>query len=386
MRSEPQVLDRHFQHWRLEGLITAEQEARLREASTTLQRRSAGTVLRITLASLGGGLLLAGLILIVAENWGAIPRFAKLTAWASLQCGLLYLAHELGRRFKGRAYLAEALTLVASGWVLGGIALVSQIYHLGSRPPNGLWLWLVLLLPAAWLLERRATAGAVFLALATALALEVTTLGSWLHAARSESPWLFLAIPIVAAAVASWLPHPARSLGSWVGGWVFCVSNVFLLVFGASQHLDRTSLGGSWALVGASAVFVLARPARVLPAAWDAPTARLVPLLAVLPWALIGSQYDRGELVDLLAVGLAWVLQLGSAVWVIRSAARAGSPLWINLGYLALLAGILTRYFDFFGDYLEGGAALVATGVLLLFVLYSLERARRRSLDMEALA
>jgi hypothetical protein len=70
-------------------------------------------------------------------------------------------------------------------------------------------------------------------------------------------------------------------------------------------------------------------------------------------------------------------------VLVIRAGARAGSTAWVNLGYVGLLAGVLTRYFDFFGDFLEGGAALVLTGGLVLFVLYALERARRHTLGGE---
>ncbi len=144
MSRDLKVLDRHFRHWRDKGLVTPEQEAGLRHASAELDRGAASTIVRTALGVLGGGLLLAGLILIVAENWGAIPRFAKLGVWAALQCAFLYLTHELGRRFQDRPYLAEALALVAGGWVLGGIALVSQIYHLDARPPNGIWLWLVL--------------------------------------------------------------------------------------------------------------------------------------------------------------------------------------------------------------------------------------------------
>jgi uncharacterized membrane protein len=55
----------------------------------------------------------------------------------------------------------------------------------------------------------------------------------------------------------------------------------------------------------------------------------------------------------------------------------------VNLGYLALLAGILTRYFDFFGNYLQGGMALTLTGGVLLIILYVLERSRRRTLQRE---
>jgi uncharacterized membrane protein len=101
---------------------------------------------------------------------------------------------------------------------------------------------------------------------------------------------------------------------------------------------------------------------------------------------LLGSQYDSGSWLDRVAVGIAWIVQLAVAVLVIRAGARSGSESWVNLGYLALLAGILTRYFDFFGDFLEGGAALALTGLLVLFVLYALEKARRRTLGRPAIA
>ncbi|HLA78998.1 MAG TPA: DUF2157 domain-containing protein [Vicinamibacteria bacterium] len=386
MSRELKVLERHFRHWRAKGLVGPEQETDLKQASAELVRSSTSSVVRIALGGLGAGLLLAGLVLIVAENWGAIPRYAKLGCWAALQVGFLYLAHWLGERFEDRPYLAEAFALLAGGWVLGGIALVSQIYHLDSRPPNGVWLWLALVLPAAWLLARRATAAVVLTALTVALALEVGEADSWLRATRVDSPWLFLAIPILAAGLVSWLPHPAAWLREWVGSWVFAASNFFLLVFGAVQEFDHTSLGNAWFLVASAGLLGFGLPARCLPRAWDGLTSRLLLALTLVPWAILGSQYDAGAPSDTLAVGLAWVIQLGLAVLVIRSAAQAAASSWVNAGYLALLAGIVTRYFDFFGEYLEGGTALAATGVLLLFILYSLEKARRRTLRKEALA
>jgi uncharacterized membrane protein len=310
----------------------------------------------------------------------------KIGVWAALQGAFLYASHALGERFEDRPYLAEAFAFLAGGWVLAGIALVSQIYHLDSRPPNGIWLWLALVLPAAWLLARRATAGVVFVALTSALAMEVETSDSWIHAARAETPWLWIAVPVLAAGLVGWLPHPARSVRAWVGAWIFGASHFFLLVFGAAQELDRTSLDGAWIPVAAGIALGLVWPERSLPAAWDGLTARLVLVLTLLPWVLLGSRYDAGALIDTLAVGLSWILQLVLAALVIRSAARAGSAAWVNLGYLALLAGILTRYFDFFGEYLQGGLALMLTGVLILFVLYALERARRRTLAAEVAA
>src|SRR5262245_374645 len=173
MARESKILDRHFRHWREKGLLSEEEEGRLRGASQELESSRLGGVMRGALAMLGGALVLSGLVLVIAENWAALHRGVKLTGWAGLLAVFLFGSRWLGRRFPDRPALAEALALVAGGWVMGGIALVSQIYHLDARPPNGIWFWLVLIAPAPWLLARRASSAIVFAALTAALALEV---------------------------------------------------------------------------------------------------------------------------------------------------------------------------------------------------------------------
>jgi len=383
MGRDLELLARHFDHWRQAGLLSAELESALRQSSRQLVQRSTGTAVRSALAGLGGGLLLAGLILIIAENWEALHRGLKLGAWAFLQLAFLVGTHHLGRAWPRRPALAEALAFVAGGWMLAGIALVSQIYQLDSRPPNGIWLWLLLVLPATWLLPRRALSAVVFIALVAAFTLEVGQADSFFRADRADGPWVWIGIPLLAAWLASWLPAPARSTRDWTGVWAFAVANVFLLVFGASHDLDRSDLGHAWWLAGTGVLLGLASPTRVLSRSWDGLTSRLLLSTTFLPWILVGSGYDAGVILDQLAVGLSWIAQLTIAVLVIRAGARRASSWWVNLGYLALLAGILTRYFDFFRDYLEGGTALALTGGLVLFLLYALEKARRRTLLRE---
>jgi uncharacterized membrane protein len=383
MSRDLKLLERHFRHWRQEGLVSADVENALRQSSGQLIQRSTSTVVRTALAGLGGGLLLAGLILIIAENWEALHRSLKLGGWALLQLAFLLAAHHLGRVWPDRPALAEALSFVAGGWMLAGIALVSQIYQLDSRPPNGIWLWLALVLPAAWLLERRAVAAVVFIALAWGLALEARQIDSIFRADRVDGPWIWLGIPLLAACLVSCLPAPPSFIRDWTGFWTFVTANLFLLVLGVGKDLDRSDLGRGWWLAGAGILVGLALPERCLSRAWDPLTSRLILASTLLPWALLGSGYDAGVILDELAVGLSWIAQLVIAILVIRIGARRGSESWVNLGYLALLAGILTRYFDFFRDYLEGGTALALTGGLLLFILYALEKARRRTLGRE---
>lgn len=380
MSRDLKALDRHFRHWREQGLLAAEDEARLRQASLQLERTGVSNVLRSALALLGGALVLAGLVLVVAENWMALHRAVKLGGWAVILVATLFGSVELGRRFPDRPALAEALALIAGGWVLAGIALVSQVYHLDARTPNGVWLWLALIAPAPWLLARRAPTAAVFVALVAALSLEVAERDSPVYARNAETPWLWIAIPLLAGTLVWALPRRLPALRTWIGLWTFGAGQFFLLVLGAAQALDHTDLRFAWIVAAAGLAAALVLPGRSLPPEWDGMTSRLVIGLTLLPWAILGGRYDRGAIADNVAVGIAWLVQMAVAVLVIRAGARAGSRGWVNLGYLALLAGVVVRYFDFFGDFLEGGLALALTGVLLLVVLFAMEKARRRTL------
>jgi hypothetical protein len=211
------------------------------------------------------------------------------------------------------------------------------------------------------------------------LGLEVAQADSLVRATHLDGPWLWLAIPWLAGAIASCLPSAWRPLRSWIGVWSFVAANVLLLVLGACQQLDRSDLGRAWIVALPGALAALAWPARVLPEAWEPLGARLFVILSLLPWVALGSGYEATSVKDQVAIAVSWVVQVGLAMLVMRAGARNGSTGWVNLAYLALLAGIVTRYFDFFGRYLEGGLALMGSGAVLLAVLYLLESARRRT-------
>ncbi len=360
--------------------MSLEAEAALRKASEEAEPVKRTSAALIALGVLGGGFLLTGLILIIAENWQAIPRGARIGGWALIQAFFLAAAHHLGVQDREHPYLSEIFAFLSCGWILGGIALVSQMYHLDSRPANGIWFWLILVLPAAWLLPRKAISLAVFVILVTGLSMEIADKTSLIHAPSAENPWLWMGVPLLAGALVSFLPNRVSFLPGVTGAWFFFSANLFLLVFGVSHHLIRGNLEGAWIPAILGFVLALAFPERVLPGAWGALTSRLAVATFVVPWVLAGTSYSSESAFDLLAVGLSWVIQFAIAILIIQSAAKSEAAVWVNLGYLAVLAGILTRYFDFFGEYLRGGVALTATGAVLLGLLFAIEKARRRTL------
>ncbi len=93
-----------------------------------------------------------GIILLLAYNWQAIPKFGKL----GLIFGALVAAHGGGLRLRQasdwRRQLGEALGVLGTMLFGAGIWLVAQVYHIDEHYPNGFLVWGLGALAAAWAL------------------------------------------------------------------------------------------------------------------------------------------------------------------------------------------------------------------------------------------
>ncbi len=164
-----------------------------RTSSSTARATSSSRILSI----IGAVLVSAGIILLIASNWDAIPRLVKLAGGLALLGG----AHA-GGWFVGRdgrhPRVAEALHLIGSVMFLANIALVGQIYHLSSRTPNAILLWLLGIAPLAWILRSKAQHILTLGVLALWLGLELNERDSLLYFGGEARQLMFYAIVGVA--------------------------------------------------------------------------------------------------------------------------------------------------------------------------------------------
>jgi uncharacterized membrane protein len=104
----------------------------------------------IIFSGIGAVVIGLGVILLLAYNWHAIPKYAKL----GLIFGALIAAHFGGQRlFKKpdwRRQLGEALSLFGTMLFGAGIWLVAQVYHIDEHYPNGFLFWAAGALAMAW--------------------------------------------------------------------------------------------------------------------------------------------------------------------------------------------------------------------------------------------
>ncbi|HEU4402339.1 MAG TPA: DUF2157 domain-containing protein [Candidatus Polarisedimenticolia bacterium] len=395
-------LVREIETWVREGLVTAEQGERL-----AARYRMGGTPSRLigVITLIGGGLIASGLALVIANNWERLSDWTKIVGLLLLMIG--FYAGGFEARGRGFARSGDALLMIGAALFLCGIALVAQIFHLNSRPPNGVLLWLVAIVPIAYMLR---SGPILFLAILGTLAwitLEAGTPDSLLYLGGSRNaPGLWFIFDVL--------------FGNWTGLMGLQVATGVALIAGGALHrgafkkFQRVFDMPGLLLFGAGLYWLT-----FLRHQHDFYGASLVrPVQPVLLFAILGTVLaglawrnypalpprTRDVQVGTLIVGIAFVLPpvlmdilgardllfgetyslllaiylLGASIAFISAGVRWERPGWVNLGLCFVGLNIITRYFDLLGSRLEGGLLFISGGVLMLFIGVVLEKQRRR--------
>ena len=393
-------LQREAEAWVREGLITPDQAARL-----AARYRAGGAPSRLIgiITLLGGALIASGLALVIAHNWERLSDWTKIAGLLVLMAGFYLGGYEL--RERGFARAGDSLLMIGAALFLCGIALVAQIFHLNSRPPNGVLLWLLAILPLAYLIG---SGPVLFLGLAGGVI--------WIGM-EAGSPDSLLYIGVRGGAT-----HDPFDLlfGNWVGMMALFAAVGVALIAGGALHVGKykkfervydllglllfgTNLysltflrhdGGTtpdiyeaaltpvllFALLG-GALAVMAW--KTYPAA--PPRTRdiqvgvlLLGLVFAVAPALAIRLHLRGVWFDEVYSFLCAVYLLGAAMAFISAGSRWDRPGWVNLGLLLVGINVITRYFDLVGTMLEGGLLFISGGILILFLGILLEKQRRR--------
>src|SRR5262249_11738051 len=157
-RSYRQRLEADLARWEADGVITPAILAGIR---TALPPLSPGASIPVVMGIVGGLLIAAAFLAIVAAHWMEIVRLLR---FAILAIGIV-LAYGFAARFARdeRTVLADLCASVGSIIFGAGIALVGQMYHLGEDFAGGMLLWALGALAGAALTGSR---GALAVALA----------------------------------------------------------------------------------------------------------------------------------------------------------------------------------------------------------------------------
>ncbi len=377
--------------WVQDGLIDAEQRAAILARYPTEPDGNSRFV--GILATVGGVLFAVGVSLVIKSNWAAIGDWTKICGLVALLLGSYAVGWKLKVVDRRYEHAGDACLMIGGIFFLCGIALVSQIFHLNSRPASGMMLWWLGIAAVPWLTRAK---GAQFLSVAAILSwlgMEMTTAGSWIEVAgaatRSVQIFRIVAVYFLLG-VALWLGGIALRASRWSDfagmheklGLVVAGGALFWLGFarhgwhfrqGRMEPIDATTgaalgLGGLLALAAIVAAWRVRRQETLALLPWLAPA--LVPLAGIVA---VGPLGDEGWLWS----GLAWLTLFALSVAVVRVGLQTAREGWVNLGVLFIGANIVARYFDLFGGMLEGGVFFIVTGLLVTGLGVFLEKKRR---------
>jgi uncharacterized membrane protein len=290
----------------------------------------------------------------------------------------------------------EACYLIGAGLWLTNIALLGQIYHLSSRPPNAFLLWLAGIAPTAWILRSKALFSLSLVAGVIWLGAELNT-SDGLFGGEWESAQLAV-YGLVGLLLGGWswflrttrwseFSSPAERLG-------------LLMLLGAAYPLcwkafplegppASPAATALWILLGAGGITLLAlglmRTRADLPDQWRWTWGlTLTGLAALLALALMtspphshmgGYASPTSHLHWLFSIALFVACLLQVQVGVLLR-----HPFLVNAALALIVLVLIATYISLFGTMATTGWMLLLSGLFLLAFGVYLERKRRHLL------
>jgi len=366
-------LDQRLEQWRHAGLIDAGTVEKIREFERA-RLSPARSRWPVTVALAAGGLMLtAGVLLFVAAHWADLsPAFR----FAVLLAGLV--ACHAGAAAVTERFPPLATTLHAVGTAVLGAAifLAGQTFHLQVEWPEGFLLWAL----GAWgafalLRSWPQLLLAALLTPAWVVAEWVDHLGSRTQASLTTPAGGLLLLAVVYLLADRRRETSAGRVALAITGATALIPLTILVVFAAAELQIRGSVPGPatergfwWAIAlgGPLATGLWLRGRE----AW--------PALFAFGWVVAGVNLGRHPGV------LAYLWAAAGAAGITAAGVYEANRRRINLGLAGFALTVVVFYFSSVLDKLGRATSLLAGGLLLLLLAWSLERLRRRLLARAA--
>ncbi len=370
--------------WQREGLISNEQERGIMARIGAGEPRLVGALrlgwLVSAVALIGAIVLAAGVVLLFAANWQAMPDGFR----AALPFLGMFTAYGIGYALMFRydmQRIGSAFLLLGALLFESGLFLLAQIYNMPVESP-ALWLLATAgLLPLAYLFESRIV-----------LLLAIANATSWVIAemvTRYQDSLESLSALVVVAVF---------------GVALYAIGRLHVLRTSLARYGDVYAFSGLLVLLGLVYVFTFDEPWReIIDSSVESFAAPRIVYVAIgLTAALVAAQWwlrerstevhietaAQGALLALAAIVATWPAWAGYAVLfngvyfaiaagLVTYGYLRGDERYINFGLTVVGVGLLTRYVDVFWSLLAGSAFFMVGGVLLLAVAFGVERGRR---------
>ncbi len=376
-------IERKLEQWQAAGLI----DGATREKIAAFERSHEKPVLLYALGGLGAVTIGIGIISVVAANWDAIGKSLKLGLDLSIGAAIAFGIYRSVER--NNAWATGIFTGIYYLFTLASLALLGQIYQLGSPIHHALVAWSLCTAPLM-LLARTPLLAFLWLSGWVWSTTDTTIFYlDRLHARHGYDDAITgnaaavsaatLSVAYLCAARVPWLVRERAAVSrTWTSAlWTAWVCCAFALCFLFYDDVYEHTQSWSLAVTGLPVIGFAAFLPRVY--AGLSPRASLgVRMLLGTTWLVfaLATAFKRGEM---QAVGsIAQVVLLAISGWTVL---QLGQVRLFNVitGLIALR--VLCMYFEVFGSMLDTGFGMISGGVLTLLLAWVW---KRKSPDLAA--
>ncbi len=367
-------IEKKLAQWREAGLLDEAAAARI----AAFEQQSHRPVVLYALGGLGALTIGIGVISIVAANWYSISPRTKLGL--DLAVGTALAVALYGAASRGEKWLTDVLAGVYYAFVLASIALIGQVYQLGSPQYQGLAIWSLATLPfmllvrgpllgAVWLLGLLGTHGLAYVELFDALA-NVWSEGAVLNLAVTLMFTTLLAYIVVARLPGFARERPLVSAAWSRLLWTALVVSALTIGLAFYSDIEDDKLGWAVGTCGAASAALFA----LLPRLYSdvSPRARSgMGLLLAATWLLLATATTTDRYAMPAIGALSQVGVLAIAAWTVLA---LGSVRSFNTLTALIALRVLVMYFEVFGSMLDTGLGMITGGLFTLLLAWIWKR------------
>ncbi len=356
--------------WANAGIITPEQGEKIIHFE---REQPAASWFLWGLSGLGISVLMTGVISIIAANWDLLSAQLKLVFYF---ISLFILGVFVIKQSKEAPLVFQVLINAFILFLLAGIGLISQTYHLTGEPYGALFFWLALSLPLALFAQNRLTHNLWFAGLAGGILLWL--LESQGGSQRMDRLHLAIAIPYILLGLGYLFGHKAERFFTGARIWSFQTILLLFVPF-ANFAWANGQTNDSSSQTAAHCVVVIA----ALLFAMIGVAGRQIQKGRVQTVALVTTLLITSFMVFVPLFGIKVESPLAGSLLFIASWSGAAVVAALNqrrrlFDLAALVIGMrfVFLYFEVFGSLAATGIGLIFSGVVILATAYVWHRYR----------
>ncbi len=360
-----------------QGVVDSAAKQKLQAFAENYERKSVASFLNIV--SLFGGIaIILGTILIVSHNWHQIPNLIKILTYILILAGFHISAYMLRET---HPKISRIIYFIAAGYVLAGIGLVAQIYHLSSKNGEAYLMWFFMILPMALLL-RDGWIGVMSL---LGFYLWVNINANLNFHTNWQSQVMFITSTFSSMIL---LPRTFNRLSdsfdhAKLVGYISL--GLMTLVMGFTHEIFSKDSGGitlhpiTITIIAFNTICLAITLTKNLHTKTKLPDILQMPELIILALSIIPliTYMDQKILISILY----WIVWFCGGGAMIYKGEMERSRGLINAGIWSVMIGLIARFVDLVGTMLFTGSMFILFGIILIAIAFVGEKYRKRLIN-----